>query len=92
VYETEADVAALGGLLDRSYAAAGRHLLSIHTPGRRLDAAGLAGQLQGMCLLALATVSADGRPFVGARSTSAPLPTRCASATSARVLRSARRI
>jgi len=65
VYETEADIAALQGLLDRSYASAGGHLLSIHTPERRLDATGLAGLLQGMCLLALATVSADGRPFVG---------------------------
>ena len=58
-------MAALQALLDRSYAGAGGHLLSIHTPGRRLDAAGVVAGLQGMCLLTLATVSADGRPFVG---------------------------
>jgi len=65
VHETDADVAALQALLDRSYGAAGEHLLSIHTPARRLGARALVELLQGMCLLALATVSCDGRPFVG---------------------------
>ncbi|HUH81430.1 MAG TPA: hypothetical protein VLZ06_08900 [Solirubrobacteraceae bacterium] len=65
MHETEADVAALQALLDRSYAAAGEHLLSIHPPTRRLDAPGVVELLGGMCLLALATVSAAGRPFVG---------------------------
>ncbi len=65
MHESEADLDALQALLDRSYAAAGEHLLSIHTRERRLDARALADTLQGMCLLALATVSADGRPFVG---------------------------
>ncbi len=64
--ETPEDLVALQGLLDRSYAAAGRHLLSIHTPGRRMTAEAVAGHLQGMCLLALATSTADGRPVVGA--------------------------
>jgi len=52
-------------LLDRSYERAGAHLLSIHTPERRLSAAQLSERLTGMCLLALATVTADGRPVLG---------------------------
>jgi nitroimidazol reductase NimA-like FMN-containing flavoprotein (pyridoxamine 5'-phosphate oxidase superfamily) len=65
MHETQADLAALQALLDRSYAGAGAHLLSIHTPDRRLDAAQIAGRLDGMCLLVLATVTADGRPIGG---------------------------
>ncbi len=65
MHETAEDLAALQELLDRSYAQAGPHLLSIHTPERRLTAEQLAERLQGMCLLALATVTADGRPLVG---------------------------
>jgi hypothetical protein len=63
--ETADDLRALQALLDRSYAAAGRHLLRIHTPERRLSATKVAERLTGMCLLALATVTADGRPVVG---------------------------
>ncbi len=65
MHESSADIAILQELLDRSYAGAGSHLLSIHTPERRLDAEALAERLSGMCLLALATVTADGRPVVG---------------------------
>jgi Pyridoxamine 5'-phosphate oxidase len=65
VHETEADLIAMQTLLDRSYAAAGQHLLRIHSPERRLRAEQVADRLQGMCLLALATVTADGRPVVG---------------------------
>lgn len=65
VHETPADLAALQDLLDRNYATAGHHLLSIITPDRRLSAEQLADRLTGMCLLALATVTADGRPIVG---------------------------
>lgn len=65
MHETPADLAALQDLLDRSYATAGHHLLSIITPDRRLSAEQLADRLTGMCLLALATVTADGRPIVG---------------------------
>lgn len=65
MHETAEDLAALQDLLDRSYAAGGSHLLSIHEPGRRLSAAQVADRLQGMCLLALATVTADCRPLVG---------------------------
>jgi nitroimidazol reductase NimA-like FMN-containing flavoprotein (pyridoxamine 5'-phosphate oxidase superfamily) len=63
--ETPEDLARVQELLDASYATAGRHLLSIHTPDRRLSAAEVAERLDGMCLLALATSTADGRPVVG---------------------------
>jgi hypothetical protein len=65
VHETAADLDALQALLDHSYASAGAHLLRIHTPERRLAAAQIAERLTGMRLLALATVTADGRPVVG---------------------------
>ena len=65
MHETALDFAALQALLDRSYALAGPHLLRIHTSDRRLDAQQVAARLTGMRLLALATVTADGRPVVG---------------------------
>jgi hypothetical protein len=65
VHESPRDVAALQELLDRSYATAGAHLRSIHTPERRPTAEQIVERLQGMCLLALATTTADGRPIVG---------------------------
>ena len=65
MHESPADLAALQELLDRSYAAAGAHLRRIITPERRLTAEQVAERLTGMCLLALATVTADGRPIVG---------------------------
>ena len=61
--ETAGDLEALQSLLDRSYAAAGRHLRSIHTEDRRVSADQLVERLEGMCLLVLATVTADGRPL-----------------------------
>jgi nitroimidazol reductase NimA-like FMN-containing flavoprotein (pyridoxamine 5'-phosphate oxidase superfamily) len=65
MHETAADLEALQALIDRSYQAAGEHLQRIHTPERRLRADQVAERLTGMCLLALATVTADGRPIVG---------------------------
>lgn len=65
MYETTDDLARLQELLDRSYAAAGEHLRSIITPERRLSAAEVSERLQGMTLLVLATVTADGRPIAG---------------------------
>jgi len=65
MHETPQDLIALQRLLDESYEAAGRHLLSIITPDRRLGAAELAEKLQGMRLLVLATVTEDGRPLAG---------------------------
>ncbi len=66
MHETDADITALQDLLDRSYRGAGTHLRRITTPERRVHAADLAERLSGMCLLALATSTADGRPIVGA--------------------------
>lgn len=65
MHETDGDLAALQELLERSYANAGPHLLRIHTPERRMSAQQVAEHLTGMCLLALATSTADGRPVVG---------------------------
>jgi nitroimidazol reductase NimA-like FMN-containing flavoprotein (pyridoxamine 5'-phosphate oxidase superfamily) len=65
VHESPADLEALQALLDASYAAAGAHLQRIHTPERRLTAEQVAERLTGMCLLTLATVTADGRPIAG---------------------------
>jgi nitroimidazol reductase NimA-like FMN-containing flavoprotein (pyridoxamine 5'-phosphate oxidase superfamily) len=65
VRETPDDLQALQALIDRSYAGAGPHLLAIHEPERRLSAEQVAERLTGMCLLSLATVTADCRPIVG---------------------------
>jgi Pyridoxamine 5'-phosphate oxidase len=65
VHESEAELAALQELIDRSYAAAGPHMLAIHTPERRLNAEQVAARLTGMRLLVLATVTGDGRPIAG---------------------------
>ncbi len=65
MHESPADIKALQELLDRSYAAGGAHLLRIHTPERRLRAEEVVARLNGMCLLTLATVTADCRPIVG---------------------------
>jgi general stress protein 26 len=63
--ETPEELDNLQQLLDRSMAGAGEHLSGIITGERRLSAAQLAGRLQGMRLLTVATVTADGRPLAG---------------------------
>lgn len=63
--ETPADLDHLQQLLDRSTAGAGPHLRSILTDERRLTAAQVCQRLQGMRLLVVATVTADGRPLTG---------------------------
>jgi hypothetical protein len=65
VHETPDDLAQLQALIDRSYEAAGAHLLRIHDPQRRLSAEQVCARLTGMCLLTLATVTADHRPLAG---------------------------
>ena len=65
MHETPEDLAALQDVLDRSYDGAGQHLHRIITPERRLTAEQVAERLTGMCLLALATATADGRPLIG---------------------------
>jgi pyridoxamine 5'-phosphate oxidase len=65
MHETPSDLAHLQQLLDRSYEGVGPHLLSIHTPERRMSAEAVSSRLDGMRLLSLATVTSDGRPIVG---------------------------
>jgi hypothetical protein len=65
VHESPADIRRLQELIDRSYANAGRHLLSIHTPERRPNAEEIVSRLSGMRLLVLTTVTHDGRPIGG---------------------------
>jgi nitroimidazol reductase NimA-like FMN-containing flavoprotein (pyridoxamine 5'-phosphate oxidase superfamily) len=52
-------------LMDRSAAVAGSHLRGIITGERRLTARQVCQRLQGMRLLVVATVTADGRPLAG---------------------------
>jgi hypothetical protein len=63
--ETPQELDRLQSLLDASMASAGPHLRGIISDERRLDARQLAGRLQGLCLLVLATATADGRPLAG---------------------------
>ena len=63
--ETAEEIDRLQQLLDRSAAGAGPHLRGIITDERRLSAAQLTERLQGMRLLVVATVTADGRPLAG---------------------------
>jgi len=63
--ETPEELTTLQTLLDASMATAGPHLRGIISDERRLSAAQLIERLQGMRLLVLATVTADGRPLAG---------------------------
>jgi hypothetical protein len=63
--ETPQELANLQSILNASMATAGPHLRDIITSERRLSAAQLTERLQGMRLLTLATVTADGRPLTG---------------------------
>ena len=65
MHETAEDLAAMQAVLDTSYEQAGVHLKEVITPDRRLTAEQLAARLDGVCLLVLATVTADGRPICG---------------------------
>ena len=65
MHETDEDMSRLQALLDRSFGSAGGHLLEVIPPDRRLGAPELCARLDGMRPLALATVTADGRPLVG---------------------------
>jgi general stress protein 26 len=63
--ETQEEIERLQDLLDRSAAGAGPHMSDIITGERRLSAARLCEILQGLRLLTVATVTADGRPVCG---------------------------
>jgi uncharacterized pyridoxamine 5'-phosphate oxidase family protein len=65
MHETSDELAGLQRLLDDSAAGAGPHLRSIITDDRRLSAEEIVRRSTGMFLVALATVTADGRPLVG---------------------------
>jgi hypothetical protein len=65
VLETPGEIEQLKQLLDRSAAGAGTHLSGIISDERRLTAARVCERLQGMRLLVVATVTADGRPLAG---------------------------
>jgi general stress protein 26 len=65
MHETPGDLQWLQALLDRSFANAGGHLLSIFEPSRRLTADQVSRVLTGMRLLDVATVTAKGEPRVG---------------------------
>jgi pyridoxamine 5'-phosphate oxidase-like protein len=65
VLETPEEIDRLQQLLDRSAAGAGPHLSNIITDDRRLSAAQVCERLQGLRLLVVATVTADGRPLAG---------------------------
>jgi len=65
MYEDAAEIVRLQRLLDDSAQHAGSHLSSIITAERRLTAEDLCARLQGMRLLVVATVTADGRPLAG---------------------------
>lgn len=64
MYETPEDLANLQALLDASYARAGAHLRSIWGPDSRLSAEALCGELAGVQVLDLATVTPRGEPRV----------------------------
>jgi hypothetical protein len=63
--ETPEEIDRLQQLLDRSAAAAGPHLRGIITDERRLSAGQVCQLMQGLRLLVVATVTADGRPLAG---------------------------
>jgi hypothetical protein len=63
--ETPEEIDALQRLLDRSAAGAGAHLRDIINDDHRLSAVQVCERLQGMRLLVVATVTADGRPLAG---------------------------
>ena len=65
MHERPDDLAELQAVIDRSYESASAHLLGIHEPDRRLDAAAVAAELTGMRLLVLSTSTRDGRPITG---------------------------
>lgn len=63
--ETPEEIEQLQQLLERSAAGAGPHMRDIIGDERRLSARQVCDKLQGMRLLVIATVTADGRPVSG---------------------------
>lgn len=65
MFETPDELARLQDLLDASAAGAGTHLAGIISDERRPTAEELCDAMQGMCLISVATATADGRPLSG---------------------------
>ena len=65
MFETPVELARLQKLMDVSAAGAGSHLRGIASDDRRPSAAQVCETMQGMCLLTVATATADGRPLAG---------------------------
>lgn len=63
--ETPAELAALQATLDATTASAGAHLTDTIDDTRRADAATICARMTGMCLIVVATATADGRPISG---------------------------
>ena len=63
--ETEAEIADLQTVMDRSFATAGPQLAGIAGPEKRLNARQVVAHLRGMKHIAVATVSSVGHPLVG---------------------------
>lgn len=66
MHETAEDLKNLQLLLNRSFDQAGAHLREVVTEDRRINAARLIDLMVGVQVLALATVTGDGRPLTGA--------------------------
>ena len=64
-HHDRADLAWLQDRLDDSHRRAGEHLRGIHTDRARVSAEDLVARLDGMHVMVVATVSADGRPLTG---------------------------
>ncbi len=64
MFETEAEIAKMQRMFDDTLRGANPHMLSILTPERRLSAGQVAAYLQGIRHVALATVTAKGKPRV----------------------------
>ncbi len=65
MFETVEELALLQQLLDASYAKAGPHASSTIDAARRPSAYEICARMTGMCLLSVASVTADGRPMSG---------------------------
>lgn len=65
MFETSEEFTTLQQLLDASYANAGPHARSTIDETRRPTALEVCERMTGMCLITVATVTADGRPISG---------------------------
>jgi Pyridoxamine 5'-phosphate oxidase len=66
MYESDDERQSLQQLLDRSFSDSSEHLQAIMTLPRRLDANRLIGEVDGVCVLNVATVTVRGEPRISA--------------------------